>query len=155
MGITFLIGIVVLMFLALVKGTVDAAIGLITVLFWAFVVKNIVQDVILGFLKNRNTLGMTIWHFAIDMARIWLYFTMVNRYAVQYASSGGIGFFGAMFNFILYFVIGGALFLAGEILSILHVFRTKAEDTQTKHFSIGADIACLAVLGGFSLLCII
>lgn len=92
MGITFLIGIVVLMFLALVKGTVDAAIGLITVLFWAFVVKNIVQDVILGFLKNRNTLGMTIWHFAIDMARIWLYFTMVNRYAVQYASSGGIGF---------------------------------------------------------------
>lgn len=155
MEIACLIGLVVLLFLVLVKGAVDVALSLITFLFWAFVVKNIVQDFILGFLKNHNTLGMTVWYFAIDMARIWLYFTMVNQYAAKYASSGGIGFFGAMFDFGIYFVVGGALFLAGEILSILHVFRTKAEDTQTKRFSIGADIACLAVLGGFSLLCII
>lgn len=155
MGIACLIGLVVLLFLALVKGAVDVAVSLIIFLFWAFVVKNIVQDFVFGFLKNRNTLGMTVWHFAIDMARIWLYFTMVNRYAAEYASSGGIGFFGAMFDFILYFAIGGALFLGGEIWSILHVFQTKAEDTQTKRFLIGADIVYLAVLGVFSLLCII
>lgn len=155
MEIACLIGLAVLLFLVLVKGTADAAVGLITAMFWAFLIKNIVQDVILGFFKNCNTLGMTVWNLAVDMARIGLYFAVLNRYAVQYASSGGIVFFGAMFDFILYFVIGGVLFLGGEIWSILHVFRSKGEDRATKRFLIGFGIAYLVVLGAFSLLCIL
>ncbi len=85
-----------------------------------FVVKVLVQDLWYGMVKGRNSIPLTVFHLVIDLARVLVFFATISDCAVDMKLSHGLGHVGNMLGFVAVLVIGGALFLAGEIISLQH-----------------------------------
>lgn len=146
---TFDILLILVLFFTLLTGAVDALNNTITILFVLFVIKNIVQDVIIGFFKNRNSLLSTLWYLIVDTLRIGLYFCVLKECSLAYSDAGGLAFFGAMFNFLIFFFLGGILYLVGEVISLSHCFKKEWLANYPKWFYKLADVLALGVLALF------
>lgn len=146
---TFDIILIVFLFFALLVGAVDFINKIITFLFIIFVIKNIIQDVVIGYFKNHNKLISTLWYLIVDTLRIGMYFFVLKEYSIAYSNAGGLAFFGAMFNFILFFVLGGILYLMGEVISLSHSFKKDLIAEFPKGFHITGDILSLVLLAAF------
>ena len=117
-------------------------------LFIVFLVKNIVQDIIFGLLKNRKNILWMLLYISVDLARIMMFFYTANCYFERYSSRTG---FGVLFDVMFYLIIGGLLFLLGEMLSLLHGMDTTDIDASYGMIFF-VDIAILLFLALFSAL---
>lgn len=146
---TFDVLLIFVLFFTLLTGAVDMLNNMITVLFVLFVIKNIVQDVIIGFFKNHNSILSTLWYLIVDTLRIGLYFYILQEYSMTYSKAGGLSFFGAIFNFLIFFFLGGILYLVGEVTSLSHCFKKESLSNHPTWFYKITDILTLGVLALF------
>lgn len=145
---TFDVLMILVLFFTLLTGAVDTLNNTIHIFFVLFIVKNIIQDIFFGFFKNRNSLLSTLWYLIVDTLRIGLYFCVLKEYSLAYSNAGGLATFGAMFNFIAFFFLGGIIYLMGEVISLMHCDKGLMED-YPKWFYTAGDVLALGLLALF------
>lgn len=131
------IAAIVIIFLAVVAGSAEMIIGLIDFLTVVFVIKNIVQTVIYGFIKNKNSLLVTAVFLATDIIRMSIFFTNLKSIGQTFIDAHGLRYFAALFGFILYFLICGGIFLVGEFLSLAQARGKEGDELETGTAMIG------------------
>lgn len=114
--------------LAILAGSAEAIIGMIDFFIVAFIIKNIVQTVFLGFIKNKNPLSYTIAFLITDVARMWIFFSNLKSVGMTFVHATGLKYFAALFGFILYFLICGCVFMIGEGISLMQASGNKKYD---------------------------
>lgn len=143
-----ILAILLLIFACITKAAETIG-SLLNVLFVLFFIKNIIQDVFFGFIKNHKGVGSILIFLLMDTVRMFLFFHTA-RICVNTYSMGGLSYLDGMFGFIVYLIIGGGLFLFGELCSLLHGFE------KDKELGIGkllvGDISFILLLTLFGVL---
>ena len=115
--------IFILGLIGLICGFIHNCIGLfgevIPKLFWFFIIKNIIQDVIIGWIKNHENFLVVLGCLIIDIIRVIVFFYIFNQCFIAYQNAGGFSIFVEMLNVVIVFVVGGIYYLALELVSCL------------------------------------
>lgn len=121
----FEIAVIIFVFIAIIAGSAKAIIDIINVLVTIFVIKNLIQTLYFGCIKNKNSIALTAGFLVSDFVRVSLFFYNLKKVGLTFTHSTGLAYFGALFGFILYFIICGSMFLLGEFLSLMQSFDLK------------------------------
>lgn len=146
---TFDIIVLLFIFITLLAGAINTLIKVISFLFVLFIIKDFIQDIIVGYFVQRNSLHLIIWYFSVDLIRAILFFYTLKHYSLSYSQAVGLSFFGEMFDFIIFILVGGGLYLSGEITSLLHGFNKKDLSGNSKIFYCIGDLLLLIILALF------
>ena len=121
---------------------------LLPLLIIAFIIKNIVQDVWFGVIKNRLSFERVSWNIVCDFARLLLFFYPLGEMVGLYNNSSGLFFFDNVLGILFYFVVGGILFLTGELAALQH---SGSLDMETSGMFIMGEVSLLVLLCGINL----
>lgn len=139
----FLLGLTVILAAAAAK----VVVVLLPTLFIIFLVKNIVQDVLFGGIKNRIGFGKVILYLICDMARIVLFFGTFKIFVDGHLNANGLSYFFSIIVILLYGFFCGALFLGGELVAIRHGGRFDEIDKDFLISPFMGEIAIVLLLG--------
>ena len=109
-----------ILLLTAIFGAANALVSMINVFIVLFIIKNFIQDIVIGFFKNHNSIITSIWYLIVDSIRMWLFFTLIKECGLNYANSGGLSMFFDLIGFLGCFLIGGFIYVLGEMLSLAH-----------------------------------
>ena len=135
---------VVFILIVLLYAGASAVADVLPFVFWALLIKNVIINWLIGFIKKRNSFFLTLIYFIFDTLRAWL-FTQTLGIASDFG--GGLDLVLGLIGFIFLFFVTGGLFLISEFLSITHAFSVKdyAKSGPGKYPIIG-DIIYLILL---------
>ena len=119
--------------------------NLCLVLTIVFIVKAVAQDLWFGWHKGRNSIPLTVFNLIIDFIRVIVFFATISDCAVDLKLSYGLGHLGNMLSYVAVLLVGGVLFLAGEIISLQHGMEEELV-IRGKKVGRAMDIAACAVL---------
>lgn len=139
----------VLLFFTLITVSVEKIIQIIHVLIVFFIIKNIIQEVIIGMIKNKNNFFLTLWYLLTDVVQIFLFFNLLTKAALDYRGSGGLEAIESLFEFLFVFFIAGGVYLCGELGSGLRCTEYREEYPVLLAFSNVPAIILLALLNLF------
>lgn len=147
-GLIALIGLIVL-------GGLDSSIrfvsGFLFYFLLMFLLKNFIEGVIWSSLIKRNQIIGSVINFFVDIARAFLFYQIVINSAEGYFNAGGLGTFGAMFSMVFVFIVGGGLYLTGDLFSSAYARRDR-EVADAGLITIGIGLF-LIILFTFYKLC--
>ena len=112
--------LVLILLMTLLTRNFQSVTNLCLVLTVIFLVKAVVQDLWFGKVKGNRTVPLTVFNLVIDFARVIVFFATISDCAVDLLLSAGLGHLGNMLSFVAVLLIGGALFIFGEIASLQH-----------------------------------
>lgn len=142
--------VIVVVFIALLVGAVEFIAKAISFLFIAFMVKNIIQTIIIGYFKNHTPLKRALFCLAMDIIRVCSFFYFFSRWVDIYASSSGLAHFLNLFFVCIFTILSGSAFIVGELLSFMH-----AQNDDNNTLSLFSDIVSIGgilLVGWFSTL---
>ncbi len=141
---SFPVIMIVIIFLALLNAGARAVIDLLPILFYVFLAKNFLLDIGIAAIKNRCKFILVVIFLLFDTIRVLFFFYMLHLEALEYSGIVGI------IDFCLLLIIGGIIFLAGEIISLGHAFREASQ--QDGWVVVIGDISCIIMLAGIYML---
>lgn len=137
--------IILFMIFACITWGVETIGKLLPYLFVIFLAKNIVQDIVFGFWKNHKKLLSILFFLLIDLSRVLIFFYTANL-CVKVYSLGGMAYVDGIFGLLIYIIVGGFIFVLGEICSMLHGLETNVN----YRVIFVVDICILILLVSFS-----
>ncbi len=132
------------LFILLLIGAVDTVIKIISFLLILFIIKNIIQDVVFGLIKNHNNIFLTIWFLFVDIMRTHLFFNLFHQAALEYGKAGGFSILTSIIGVLGVLLIAGFPYLAGEMASLVH--GSEELDDHSKAFVVFSDLLPLLIL---------
>lgn len=109
-----------ILLVTLLARTARTITGVCLALTILFMVKVLVQDLWFGKMKGNNSVPLTVFYLVIDAVRVLVFFATISDCAADMKLSYGLGYLGNILIFVAVLIIGGALFMAGEIISLQH-----------------------------------
>lgn len=141
------IAIILVILIAIVAGSAEAIINLTNFFIILFAIKNVIQTVILGYFKNKNPLSYTLGFAVTDTIRMFIFFRNLRSVSTTFVNATGLGYFGALLEVILYFVICGSIFLLGEYSSLVQALGNKrSEQNQNNRVALFGGIFTVILL---------
>ena len=112
--------LVLVLLMTLLTRNFQSVTNLCLVLTVIFLVKAVVQDLWFGKIKGNRTVPLTVFNMVIDFVRVLVFFATISDCAVDLLLSAGLHHLGNMLSFVAILLIGGVLFVFGEIASLQH-----------------------------------
>ena len=138
-GFEVLILLVILV--AIIAGAAEFVANILGFLCILFCIKVFIQDIRYGAVKNHNSIFFTVGFLIVDFIRIITFFGTAYSCATAMLNSTGGRYLDNVLGFVILIIVGGCIYLMGEINSMMHAFGD-----IDKKLSLGADIAIIVLL---------
>lgn len=141
------IAIILFILVAIIAGSVETIVGMTNFFIILFIIKNTIQTIILGLFKNKNPLSYSIAFFITDIARMTVFFSNLKSIGTNFVTSVGLSYFSSLFGMVLYILICGTIFLAGEGISLVQALgNTDIDQRGNNKLALFGGISTLVLL---------
>lgn len=110
--------VILLLFLGIIGVSAEIILDMLRIVCIIFLLKNVLQDFYFVFIKYKKKLSTVLAVFLTDCLRIVFFYRLIYYAALRVTKGMGMDLLGGIFSYILAVLIGGTLFIVGEINSI-------------------------------------
>ena len=126
---SFEIIVILLLIVACIAWGVETVGKLLPIIFAVALIKNLVQDIVFAIFKNRKNVFLSLLYLIIDFVRMALFFYTANFCVTRYAM-GGAAYLDGIFGLLVYLLVGGLLFIVGELCSVQHGMKESVKTSE-------------------------